>query len=185
MCTGRASAAPETRRVKVRPAADDDCEAMASIYRESLEAKDCCMETETSAGAFRQMLAGFHQREMLLVLEDGGEVRGWAVVKRYSERPGYRVACETSIYFRRHQTGRGYGSRLQEALLEQCRRFGYHHIVAKIWASNQASIRFHQRFGYQVVGVQKEVGYLGGRWRDVAILQCVLEDVPPYQPEVG
>jgi phosphinothricin acetyltransferase len=57
-----------------------------------------------------------------------------------------------------------------------CRRFGYHHIVAKILADNQTSINLHEKFGFALVGVQREVGRLAGRWRDVAIYQLILHE---------
>ena len=137
------------------------------------------METETSESYFEELVAGFHSRECLLVLEDHELVQGWGVVKRYSDRPGYKVACETSIYFDLASTGRGYGSRLQKALIDKVRAFGYHHIVTKIWASNAGSLRFHEAFGFELVGVQKEIGFLDGQWLDVAILQCLLNKSAP------
>lgn len=142
------------------------------------------MEVEVSAESFQEMLSGFHQRECMLVVEDENSIYGWGLVKRYSDRIGYRVACETSIYLDRDATGRGYGSKLQAALVKRAGELEYHHIVAKIWASNEGSLRFHERFGYEMVGVQREVGYMGGRWRDVAIMQCILKDVRPFDPEV-
>lgn len=159
----------------IRPATLADCEAVAGIYAESLAAGDASMETETSPAAFRAMLEGFHDREALLVLEDGGSMLGWGVVKRYSDRPGYRVACETSIYLRRDRLGRGLGRRLQEALFERCRAFGYHHVVAKIWASNERSLEFHRRLGFEMVGIQREIGLVDGRRQDVAIMQRILD----------
>ena len=169
----------------IRPAGNSDCPQVAEIYQESLDRVDSSMEVVTSARNFEDQLAGFHDREAMLVLETDDGLQGYGVVKRYSDRLGYRVACETSIYFRRSATGRGYGSALQHALMEKARELQYHHIVAKIWTSNEGSIRFHERFGYRLVGVQREVGYLAGQWRDVSILQCLLDDVPAYRPELG
>ena len=143
------------------------------------------MEVETSGLHFRKMMQAFHDREVLLVLEEESLLQGWGVVKRYSDRPGYRVACETSIYLRQSSTGRGLGSRLQQALMEKAKEFGYHHIVTKIWASNDGSLRFHERFGFEIIGIQKEVGYMDGQWRDVAIMQCVFPDVEPYRPDLA
>jgi phosphinothricin acetyltransferase len=142
------------------------------------------MEIETSPAKFEALLAGLGNRECFLVLCLDGSVEGYGVVKAYSDRIGYRVAAETSIYLRRSRAGEGLGARLQKALLEKCREFQYHHVVAKIWASNEASIRFHQRFGFELVGIQREIGYLAGAWMDVAILQLILSDVSPYRPEI-
>lgn len=156
---------------------------MAAIYGQSLEARDSSMEDTTSAESFHDQLYAQGERECILVIEVSHRVLGYGVIKAYSPRIGYRVACETSIYLDRTHTGAGLGSTLQQALIDECRRFGYHHVVAKIWASNEGSLRFHQRFGYELVGIQREVGYMAGQWRDIAILQLVLPEVAPYLPD--
>ncbi len=46
-----------------------------------------------------------------------------------------------------------------------------------------ASIEYNLRFGYEVVGIQREIGFKNGHWQDVAVLQLVLDDVPPVIPE--
>lgn len=169
---------------ELRPARLQDCPQLAEIYGQSLRARDSSMEITTSPEAFETLLKTQNQRECVLVLDDADLLLGYGLIKAYSDRIGYRVAAETSIYLRRDRTGSGHGSALQQALLDRCREFQYHHVVAKIWASNEGSLRFHYRFGYQLVGVQKEIGYLAGEWKDVAILQLILDEVPPYQPEI-
>lgn len=173
------------RALKIRVAKPTDCHRLAEVYQQSLDAKDSSMEVKVSAETFIEMLAKFEARECMLVVEDDSTVYGWGVVKKYSDRIGYRVACETSIYLDREQTGKGYGGALQGALLEKAAELEYHHVVAKIWSSNQGSIRFHERFGYEMVGVQKEIGFMGGRWRDVAIMQCLLKDVGAHRPDIA
>lgn len=148
----------------IRDATLADAPALAAIYNASIAAGDSTMdEEEKSAEAFRLQIAHFHEREALLVMLRDDEVIGWGIIKRYSDRAGYRFACETSVYFRRDLTGQGYGSLLQEARMARCRRLGYHHILARIMAVNQGSIRFHERFGYEIVGVQREIGFKRGR----------------------
>ena len=131
---------------------------------------------------FRRMIEGFHRRETILLLvtelEGGEHVLGWGVIKRYSDRRGYRFCCETSVYLRREMIGRGHGSRIKQALIERCKAYGYHHLVAKIFADNAVSLHYNQKFGYELVGIQKEIGYKNGHWQDVAILQLVLDDSP-------
>jgi len=165
---------------RIRPAGATDADAIAAIYNASIAAMDSTMDTVLKTGAdIQALMQHFTPRETFLVLEHEALIQGWGIIKQYSDRPGYRPACETSVYLRRSARGRGYGSKIQVALLDQCRTFGYHHVVAKIWADNQVSLALHKKFGFTLVGVQREIGYLGGRWRDIAILQCILTDVPP------
>jgi len=63
-----------------------------------------------------------------------------------------------------------------DALIERARAYDYHHLVAKLWAANERSRALHRKFGYTLVGVQQEIGRVEGRWRDIAIMQKILED---------
>lgn len=158
----------------IEPAQASDAPAIAEILSQSVQAMDCTMAAAASATEIEAQLEALHDNETWLVVRREGAVLGWGVVKRYSPRPGYRWACETSVFLDRRHLGQGLGRPLQQALLERAQQFGYHHVVARVWADNAASIAFHQRFGYQVVGIQKEIGFVGERWRDVAILQKIL-----------
>ncbi len=171
--------------MNIRDASFSDCAELADIYHQSLAARDSSMEVETSSEVFEALLRAQCARECCLVIEVEGRILGYGLVKSYSPRIGYRVACETSIYLDRSRTGEGLGTRLQTALMERCREYRYHYVTARIWATNLGSIRFHERFGFGLVGIQKEIGYLGGQWRDVALLQRIFEDIEPYEADLA
>ena len=154
-----------------------DFQAIAEIYNEAITqgviTMDCAPQ---SAEDVKSLAEKFHDRETILIAERDNRAIGWGVIKRYSDRPGYDLCCETSTYLTFEETRKGYGSRLQKALLKQVVEFGYHHVVAKILAANPGSIAFHQHFGFEIVGIQKEIGFLQGEWRDVVILQLILPE---------
>jgi phosphinothricin acetyltransferase len=161
----------------VREALNTDAAAVAAIYNESIAAGDSTMElSEKSADDLIDRMGGLGPSEKLLVLEDDGMIQGWGILKKYSDREGYRFACETSVFLRRELVGRrtGYGSSLQSELLRIAKELGYHHVVVKIWAGNMISIRMHQKFGFETVGTQREIGFVNGTWQDVTIMQLVL-----------
>lgn len=164
----------------VRDATLADAQAIADIYAESVAAGDATMDrVPWSSQQVAEMLNRRSERHPTLVLEAEGRVIGWAMLKEWSDRLGYRVTCETAIYLRRDTTGQGYGRTLVEAQLARCESLGYHHIVARIFAENTRSIRFHEQYGFELVGVQKEIGCVDGRWIDVAILQKVFAGSAP------
>ena len=68
----------------------------------------------------------------------------------------------------------GLGTRMKLSLIDKCREFGYHHLVAKIFSTNKASIEYNRKLGYEVVGTQREVGNIDGKWLDVTIMQLIL-----------
>ena len=172
-----------------RPATPDDAGTVAEIYNESIRAGDSSMEeTIQSDESIRALMAGFNRREGILLLESHDpasgrtEILGWGLIKRYSDRGGYRFAAETAVYLYRRAVGQGHGSRIKQALIDRCREVGYHHLVAKIFADNEMSLAYIKEFGYELVGIQKQIGFRNGRWQDIAILQLVLTDVPPEIP---
>ncbi len=180
----QAAATAVEEAVALRDATLADAAAVAEIYNQSIAAGNATMdEVPKTVREIRRQIEGFGKREVILLLESGDRVLGWGVIKRYSDRPGYRFACETAVYLRRELIGKGYGSRIKKALIDRARAYGYHHLVAKIFAGNVASIKYNRKFGYQPVGIQKEIGYRNGRWVDVVILQLVLDDVPPGIPD--
>jgi len=168
---------PKITPIAIRPAQAKDFAAIASIYNEAIAHGGITMDGQPQTAADVGLMVGkMTLRECLLVGDVDGRVVGWGIVKRYSDRLGYQVCCETSIYLTFSETGKGYGGALQTALMQKVFDFDYHHIVAKILAANVGSIRFHQRFGFELVGIQKEIGYINGTWHDVAILQYIVPE---------
>lgn len=162
---------------EIRDATPDDTAAIAAIYNESVEARDSTMQLDlVSSETVEHWIGAQGEREAVLVMGEEERVVGYGLVKRYSSRGGYRFAAETSVYLRRDRTEEGLGSTLQSALIERARAFDYHHLVAKLWAENERSRALHRKFGYELVGVQREIGCVEGEWRDVAIMQKILDD---------
>lgn len=165
----------QTPLLTIRPATAQDYPAIAAIYNEAIALGGITMDgVPYTAVTIETMVQKMTHRETLLVAETSQSVIGWGIIKRYSDRAGYQRCCETSIYLTFSETGKGYGRALQTTLMTQAADYGYHHIVAKIVANNQGSIRFHQQFGFDIVGVQKEIGFINGNWHDVVIMQHLL-----------
>lgn len=159
----------------IRDAHVHDAGPIASIYNESIAARDSTMQLAlVERDEVQWWIADSGEREAVIVLVDDEQVSGFGRITRYSGRAGYRFAAETSVYVRRDRTGEGRGSRLQEALIARCRDYDYHHLVAKLWAENERSRALHRKFDYELVGIQREIGRVEGEWRDVAIMQRIL-----------
>lgn len=160
---------------RVRLARADDAAALAAIYQSAIEGGISTMERgPVDAVDFAARLAALGPRERVLVGGRAGTVDGYGWLKRYSDRHGYRFACETSVYLADAARGSGLADALQVALFEQASDLDYRHVVAKILSVNPRSLAFHARHGFEVVGVQRGIGELGGRSLDVTILQRLL-----------
>ena len=161
----------------VRRVEPGDVGVIAEIYTESILAHDCTMDTEPHSGEdIGELISSLGPREAIFVIQTDQSVRGWGIVKKYSDRPGYTIACETSVYLFRDLLRQGLGRQLQLELLRFARTARYHHVVTKIWADNASSIAFHTACGFSLVGIQSQIGFVDGFFRDIAIMECLLND---------
>ena len=110
-----------------------------------------------------------------LVAVEGGDVLGFAYAGPYRPRPAYRFTAEDSVYLHPEATGRGLGSRLLQAVLDQCEERGVRQVVAVIGDSdNVASVRTHEKCGFTHVGTFRSVGWKFDRWLDTVLMQRAL-----------
>jgi phosphinothricin acetyltransferase len=110
-----------------------------------------------------------------IVAEDGDEaVVGFASVSPYRSRPAYSTTVEDSVYVRADQRGRGVGRLLLSDLVDLSAAHGFHAIMARIVGGHAPSIALHQVCGFELVGVEREVGRKFSRWQDVVLMQRLL-----------
>ncbi len=112
-----------------------------------------------------------------IVAEVDGEVAGYAYANTYRTRVAYQWTVENSVYVDARFQGRGVGTTLLQALIDACTERGYRQMVAVIGEpTNTASIKLHERFGFQWVGVFRGLGRKHGRWLDTVQMQRALGD---------
>jgi L-amino acid N-acyltransferase len=103
-----------------------------------------------------------------------GEVVGFGSLSPYKERAAYRTSVEDSVYVRRDRGGRGIGKLIVTDLLRVASVSGFHAVFARITASSETSVALHKSCGFELVGVEREVGRKFGKWLDVVIMQALL-----------
>ena len=160
----------------IRPAQAGDAEALAAIYNPYITGSTITFEEVPLAPAALAARVAEVQAAGLpwLVLEDGGEVQGYAYATRWRARSAYRFSVETSIYLRQGQAGRGLGRRLYEALFDALRPLGVHVVIGGIALPNDASVALHERLGMKPVARFEQVGRKFDRWIDVGYWQRLL-----------
>ncbi len=162
--------------IQIVEAQPPDFEAIATIYNEYILRGNSTLEEEIHrAEHIGQWVEKFNEWERLYVLKREESIIGWGIIKRYSDRAGYRFAAETAVFLAETELRKGYGSKMKQFLIEASKALGYHHLVAKIFASNEASMEYNRKLGYELVGIQKEIGYKNGKWQDIAIMQYVIK----------
>jgi len=110
----------------------------------------------------------------VIVAEDEGTLVGFASLSPYRPRPGYATAVEDSIYVAEPSRGKGVGRALLNEAVDTARTHGFHSVIARVGADQEASVALHKACRFDFVGVEREIGRKFGRWIDVAILQRLL-----------
>jgi L-amino acid N-acyltransferase len=110
----------------------------------------------------------------VVAVDADDDVLGFASLSPYKERAAYRTSVEDSVYVRRDRHGNGIGRLLLSEVCDVAASSGFHAVFARIEASGAASRALHSACGFDLVGVEREVGRKFGRWLDVAVMQRML-----------
>jgi L-amino acid N-acyltransferase YncA len=162
--------------VTIRRAELADAPAIADIYNEAIRTTTATFDTEPKSVDERaQWLQSHDERHPVLVAVLDGRVVGWASLTRWSERRAYDDTAETSFYVHSTHQGRGIGRKLQDAIIEEARRLGYHTLIACVAEGSHESIHLNETAGFVHVGTLKEVGRKFDRLLDVHIMQKMLD----------
>lgn len=163
--------------VTLRAAAPEDAAAVAALYNHFV--LNTVITFEESAVPVEQMRdrigAVAAQGLPWLVLEGASGLLGYACASAWKVRQAYRFAVETTIYLQPGAGGRGYGTRLYTELLRDLRSRQLHTAIGGVALPNEASVRLHERLGFQPVAHFKEVGFKQQRWVDVGYWQLLLQ----------
>ena len=163
---------------KIRLAAPGDAEPVRAIRNDVIEHATAMWTTHLiSPDEGHQWLADNMARGSAFVAERDGQVIGFANWSPWRPKDGYRHTVEDSVYLVAGHQGQGVGAELLRTLVAAARDAGAHVMMASIEASNTASVRLHQRAGFELVGTAREVGTKFGRWLDLTMLRLPL--APP------
>ncbi len=110
----------------------------------------------------------------VFVVEVDGQVVGYGAYSQFRERNAYAHSAEHGLYFHPGFRGRGMGRQLLEKLLSDGKERGFHTFVAVIDSSNEGSIGFHEKMGFERIGIIKEVGRKHGQWLNLVLLQKII-----------
>lgn len=157
----------------IRPVTPQDAAAICAIYNHYVATTTISFEEQPVSV---EEMAGRIGASRLpwLVLEQDGELLGYAYASAWRVRPAYRHAVESSVYLAQSATGRQLGVRLYRELIAALRAAGLHTVIGGIAQPNEASVRLHERLGFRKVAHFEQVGFKHGRWIDVAYWQLHL-----------
>ena len=162
--------------VRIRSAAANDAPDIARIYNHYIAHSVITFETdEVSAADMAERVTETLSIPLpWLVAEYDDKFLGYAYASKWKGRCAYRYAVESTIYLDPGKTGNGAGTRLYEALIEKTRELKMHAMIGGIALPNDASIRLHEKLGFEKIGHFREVGFKQERWVDVGYWQLML-----------
>lgn len=160
----------------IRPARLTDAAAVRSIYNHEVlrETSTFDLVPRTLDDQVAWLRARTGAFSAIVAVDEHGAVVGFGSLSPYKERAAYRTTVEDSVYVDRTRSRAGIGTALVQHLLELARTSGFHAVMARIEASSTASRALHAKCGFELVGIEREVGRKFNRWLDVAVMQRVL-----------
>jgi len=163
--------------IQIRKAEDSDVGAITEIYAHHVLHGTGSFEIDPpDAREMARRMADIVSRSLpYLVAESDNNIIGYAYATPYRPRFAYRFTLEDSVYVHHDHSGRGVGAALLEELIRRCKDWGCRQLVAVIGDSqNKASVRVHEKLGFQHSGVLRGVGFKFNRWIDTVFMQLPL-----------
>jgi len=159
----------------IRDATAADAQQLLAIYNREVLETTATLDAEPRS--LDDQVRWLEERSLghaVIVVELDDVIAGFASLSPFKQRAAYRPTVENSVYVDPAFQRRGLGRLLMAGIIERARIHGFHSVMARIADGNEGSIALHEGFGYELVGVEREVGRKFGRWLDVTEMQLML-----------
>jgi phosphinothricin acetyltransferase len=171
----------------IRAATLGDLPALTDIYNHYVIDTTITFDLRPFTADERQPWFDDHKasgpHRLLVATDARGVCVGYASTSRWRPKPAYNTTVEASVYCHPDALGKGYGTALYTALFRSLEFEDVQTIVAGVSLPNPASVSFHERFGFQSVGVFHAVGRKFDKYWDVAWFERPLKlEIQPRIP---
>jgi phosphinothricin acetyltransferase len=159
--------------MNLRDATESDLPEILSIYNDVIA---------TSTAVYSEAPATLEDRREWLRVRNGQGfpvivsmdetgITGYGSFADFRSWPGYKFTVEHSVHVRADRRAHGIGAAIVAELVRRAKAMGKHVMIAGIDADNIASLRLHERLGFEKVAHFREVGWKFGRWLDLVFMQ--------------
>jgi L-amino acid N-acyltransferase YncA len=170
------------KKITIRIADTEDAVELLKIYRPYVTDTAISFEYKVpTVQEFAGRIENILKKYPYLVAECAGEIIGYAYAAPFKERAAYDWSVETTIYIRMDCRQSGVGRKLYIKLEELLKKQGVLNMNACIaWPEKEderltmASIYFHEKLGYQMVGKFHKSGYKFNRWYDMVWMEKLI-----------
>jgi phosphinothricin acetyltransferase len=158
----------------IRKATLADVPNIAEIYNEAVLNTTATFDIEPKTShEMRKWFKAHGPKNPIVVAVIDSKVVGWASLSEWSTRCAYADTAELSVYVKDTFRNRGLGKKLIQSVLAEGKKAGLHTVISRIAGDNDVSIHIHSQFGFENIGVMKEVGKKFGKLLDVHMLQKI------------
>ena len=154
-----------------------DSERILKIYAPYIINTAISFETEVpSINEFTSRVGKIIEKYPFVVYEVDKNIVGYAYASQHRERSAYKYDVDVSIYLLTEYHGKGIACKLYDCLFKLLDKLGYINAYAAYTEPNIKSEKFHQKFGFKIIGTHNKTGYKFGQWHDVTWLQKMISE---------
>ncbi|MEB8433430.1 GNAT family N-acetyltransferase [Cocleimonas sp. KMM 6892] len=160
----------------IRSVTTDDAAAICEVYNYYIE--NTCISFEYDPVSVEEMtrrISATTESYPWIVYEQQGKIIGYAYANKYAVREAYKGTLEVTIYTENGNGEKGLGTKLYQHLFDLIDNTTSAHTLMSIIAlPNEASVKLHEKLGFEKAGHFKEVGFKFDQWVDVGHWQKML-----------
>jgi phosphinothricin acetyltransferase len=162
--------------MRIRLVRPSDAEPIRAIYNAEVTGSTATFDLVPRTPEEQQAWMAEHRgpHPAVVAVDDGDLVLGFGSLSVFRNRPAYATTVENSVYVDASRRGAGVGKALLDELVVLAGQHGFHTLIARVGGGNEASIGLHLACGFEMVGVEREVGRKFNRWLDVSVLQRLI-----------
>lgn len=159
----------------IRRGSEADAPAMADIFNHYVATSPVIFsETILSADdMLRKIYTLVRDYPFLIAEDEQGGILGYCYAHLWMSDPVYRFTWELTEYLHTDARGRGVGTALLRAVIEQCRAAGAHTLISCVTDSNEPCKRMLLSLGFKDAGCLRHTGYKLGEWHDDRFFQLI------------
>ena len=162
----------DTSSTQIKRAEAREARRIAEIFNQGLEDRVATFETRSASPDDAERWIA---EDIVVVAERDEALVGWAKAGPYTDRHYYDGVREATLYVAREARRIGVGHALLERLAEEAAGGGAHKLVGKVFSTNGPSIALLRGLGWREVGVHRRHGSLDGEWKDVLVVEKLLD----------
>ena len=159
----------------IRPLDVNDAQQLLDIYNYYVLNTSVTFDIEASTiENFKDKLNTIKSDYPFIVFEEDNKILGYAYGSKFRPKPAYNYVVESTVYVKHTAHGKQIGTKLYAELLQQLKNINLHTVLGVLTIPNDASIKLHEKFGFEQVANLREVGFKFGEWQHVGIWQLKL-----------